>query len=195
MNNAHTSLPDAVQEPQRPFPAPVTPPQSDLRGLPFMPLDTCRIMSGFWHICRGQVGGGLPCALWRCTAGSSARTGGCTTPLSPRRPIRHGRPVWPSVPVRPAAGGVRRRRTAHATAQPAQMPAYMQGRVKGRARVPHSVRGRMRMGCVHRQCPCGARPAQRVRGVRRMGRGKVVRVRWAVPEPALPTRWRNRRRG
>ncbi|MFT9089366.1 MAG: DUF1376 domain-containing protein, partial [Acetobacter okinawensis] len=64
MNNAHTSLPDAVQEPQRPFPAPMTPPQSDLRGLPFMPLDTCRLLDS--DLFALSTGDGFKCAvaLW-----------------------------------------------------------------------------------------------------------------------------------
>ena len=64
MNNAHTSLPDAVQEPQRPFPAPLTPPQSDLRGLPFMPLDTCRLLDS--DLFALSTGDGFKCAvaLW-----------------------------------------------------------------------------------------------------------------------------------
>lgn len=64
MNNAHTSLPDAVQEPPRPFPAPMTPPQSDLRGLPFMPLDTCRLLDS--DLFALSTGDGFKCAvaLW-----------------------------------------------------------------------------------------------------------------------------------
>ncbi|MCP1241754.1 DUF1376 domain-containing protein [Acetobacter lambici] len=64
MNNAHTSLPDAVQEPHRPFPAPLTPPQSDLRGLPFMPLDTCRLLDS--DLFALSTGDGFKCAvaLW-----------------------------------------------------------------------------------------------------------------------------------
>lgn len=64
MNNAHTSLPDAVQEPLRPFPAPLTPPQSDLRGLPFMPLDTCRLLDS--DLFALSTGDGFKCAvaLW-----------------------------------------------------------------------------------------------------------------------------------
>ncbi|MDE7547872.1 DUF1376 domain-containing protein [Acetobacter fabarum] len=64
MNNAHTSLPDAAQEPSRPFPAPMTPPQSDLRGLPFMPLDTCRLLDS--DLFALSTGDGFKCAvaLW-----------------------------------------------------------------------------------------------------------------------------------
>lgn len=64
MNNAHTSLPDAVQEPLRSFPAPLTPPQSDLRGLPFMPLDTCRLLDS--DLFALSTGDGFKCAvaLW-----------------------------------------------------------------------------------------------------------------------------------
>ncbi|WP_338332013.1 DUF1376 domain-containing protein [Acetobacter sp. LMG 32666] len=64
MNNAHISLPDAAQEPHRPFPAPLTPPQSDLRGLPFMPLDTCRLLDS--DLFALSTGDGFKCAvaLW-----------------------------------------------------------------------------------------------------------------------------------
>ncbi|PAL24786.1 DUF1376 domain-containing protein [Acetobacter syzygii] len=64
MNNAHTSLPDAAQEPYGALPPPLTPPQSDLRGLPFMPLDTCRLLDS--DLFALSTGDGFKCAvaLW-----------------------------------------------------------------------------------------------------------------------------------
>ncbi|NHO39828.1 DUF1376 domain-containing protein [Acetobacter ghanensis] len=64
MNNAHTSLPDGAQGPHSPPPAPLTPPQSDLRGLPFMPLDTCRLLDS--DLFALSTGDGFKCAvaLW-----------------------------------------------------------------------------------------------------------------------------------
>lgn len=64
MNNAHTIQPDTAQEPPRPLPAPLTPPQSDLRGLPFMPLDTCRLLDS--DLFALSTGDGFKCAvaLW-----------------------------------------------------------------------------------------------------------------------------------
>lgn len=177
MNNAHTSLPDAVQEPPRPFPAPMTPPQSDLRGLPFMPLDTCRLLDS--DLFALSTGDGFKCAvaLWckawqQVPAGSlphndrvlahlsgaggrwpTLRTvalhgwvvcsdGRLYHPVIAQKANQPGRPVWPSVPVRPAAGAC-----AGGECSPTQASAchgtatQMQGRVRGRARVAHCVRG------------------------------------------------------